>query len=470
MTSALSAAEFVRITVHGPVGQADLAVPVSTSVADLMPVLLQHTTDPSTGATESLTGNGWVLQRLGGPPLDQDGTPESLDWLHGDQFHLRPAGDTLPELDFDDIADGMATAVSGQPDRWRPELSRWLFLGIAAVAVFAVVRAVASVGVTAGSVWSAGGLAAGFAVAAVTAGRLCDDRALVVLLGLSSAAFAWVAGVLGADPAASLVHPGAAAALAGGLAVTAVAGVVLGGRSTLAPDVPMLPFAVLAVVGVTLTAGTYLHLALGHRPASVVAVLSTVYLGALMFAPRLVLRIARLNGPQLPRTAEDLQEDTDPLPADQVIRRTALADRFLSVLAIGTAAVLCAAFPVLLAEPGWAPVVLVGLCTVTAGLRARVHLTVAQRLALAAAGGFGGVLLAQELARAMPGIDRLMIVLGLVVVIGVAVAAALRPASRRLRPVWGHVANIVETVTALAIIPVLLQVLGAYAFARGLAG
>lgn len=469
MTSTLSAAEFVRITVHGPARRADLAVPVSTAVADLMPVLLQHTADSSAGAAESLTGNGWVLQRLGGSPLDQDGTPESLDWLHGDEFHLRPAGDTLPELDFDDIADGMATAVSGQPDRWRPELSRWLFLGIAAVAVFAVVRAVAgtSAGVAAGS---AGGLAAVFAVAAVTAGRLCADRALVVLLGLSSAAFAWVTGVLGAEPTGSVVQPGATAALAGGLAVTAVAGVVLGGRSTLAPDVPMLPFAVLAATGVTLTAGTYLHLALGHRPVSVAAVLSTVYLGALMFAPRLVLRIARLNGPQLPRTAEDLQEDTDPLPADQVIRRTALADRFLSVLAIGTAAVLCVAFPVLLAEPGWAPVVLVGLYTVTAGLRARVHLTVAQRLALAAAGVVGGVLLAQELARAMQGADRLLVVLGLVVVFGVAVAAALRPASRRLRPVWGHVANIVETVAALAIIPVLLQVLGVYAFARGLAG
>jgi len=468
MTSALSAAEFVRITVHGPAGRADLAVPVSTTVADLVPVLLQHTTDSSAGTADSLTGNGWVLQRLGGPPLDQDGTPETLDWLHGDQFHLRPAGDTLPELDFDDIADGMATAVSGQRDRWRPELSRWLFLGIAAIAVFAVIRAVAGPGT--GSVWSAGGLAAGFAVAAVTAGRLCDDRALVVVLGLSSAAFAWVAGVIGADPTGSLVRPGAAAALAGGLAVIAVAGVVLAGRSTLAPDVPMLPFAVLAATGVTLTAGTYLHLAFGHRPSSVVAVLSTVYLGALMFAPRLVLRIARLNGPQLPRTAEDLQEDTDPLPADQVIRRTALADRFLSVLAIGTAAVLCAAFPVLVAEPGWAPVVLVGLCTVTAGLRARVHLTVAQRLALAAAGGFGGVLLAQELARAVPGADRLLVVLGLVMVFGVAVAAALRPASRRLRPVWGHVANIVETVAALAIVPVLLQVLGVYALARGLAG
>jgi len=313
-------------------------------------------------------------------------------------------------------------------------------------------------------------LSAGFAVATLTAGRLHTDRALVVLLGLSSAAFAWVAGVVGADPAGSLVAPGAAAGLAGGLAVAGVAGVLLGGRSTLAPDVPMLPFAVLAAASVTLTVGTYLHLTFGHRPAGMVAVLSTVYLGALMFAPRLVLRVARLNGPQLPRTAEDLQEDTDPLPADQVLRRTALADRFLSLLTISTAAVLCAAYPVLLGDSGWAPAVLVGLFTVTAGLRARIHLTVAQRLALAAAGGFGGALLSQELARAVTGFDHHLVVLGLVAVFGVAVAAALRPASRRLRPVWGHVANIVETMTALAIVPVLLQVLGVYAFARGLAG
>lgn len=37
--------EVCRITIQGPIGRADLAVPASTPLSVLMPVLLRHVTD-----------------------------------------------------------------------------------------------------------------------------------------------------------------------------------------------------------------------------------------------------------------------------------------------------------------------------------------------------------------------------------------------------------------------------------------
>lgn len=464
MTAMAPAAELVRITVHGPAGRADLAVPTTTTVADLLPVLLQHTTRDTAATEEHLAGTGWALQRLGGAPLDQDGTPQTLDWSHGEQLHLRPVDDVMPELDFDDIADGMATAVGRQRDRWRPELSRWLFLAIAAAAVLTVLRVLTVPADRAGALLPAVLLALVFTAATVVAGRQRSDRPLIVLLGFSAAAFAWVAGTVGADPANSL-----AGLSAGAFGVAAVAVLVLAWRAMLAPHVPVLPFAVLAVTGSTLALAGYLHTA-GYTGFRVAALLSTGFLAATIIAPRTVLRFARLHGPQLPRTAEDLQVDIDPLPAATVVERTALADRCLSVLLVSTAAVLAATYPLLLAAPGWAPASLAGLFAAQAALRARIHLTVAQRTALSAAGVLGAALLASELAGPVDGARRGIVLLGLLVAFAVAVTAALRPAAQRPRPVWAHLANVAETLTVISIVPVLLQVLGAYAWARGLAG
>jgi hypothetical protein len=44
----------------------------------------------------------------------------------------------------------------------------------------------------------------------------------------------------------------------------------------------------------------------------------------------------------------------------------------------------------------------------------------------------------------------------------------LRPPPRRLLPIWGHLANWLETLSAVAILPILLQLFGTYAWAIGL--
>ena len=178
----------------------------------------------------------------------------------------------------------------------------------------------------------------------------------------------------------------------------------------------------------------------------------------------------RLEVPQLPRNAADLQQDIEPAPADEVIAKTAAADRYMSVVMVSVAAVLIGAFPFVLAEPGWISWGLVSLLSCSVLLRARNFLGAWQRVSLVAAGTAGLGLVALGFALSFPPSWRTVLVLGLLVLVYALVKAALRPPGRRMLPIWGHLANIFDTCTALAVVPLLLQLLGVYAWARGLFG
>jgi hypothetical protein len=65
---------------------------------------------------------------------------------------------------------------------------------------------------------------------------------------------------------------------------------------------------------------------------------------------------------------------------------------------------------------------------------------------------------------------RLLMLIGLALLLLVLVMAARRPWPRRLLPIWEFTATVFDVITSLAIVPVVLQLLGAYPWARGLFG
>ena len=89
---------------------------------------------------------------------------------------------------------------------------------------------------------------------------------------------------------------------------------------------------------------------------------------------------------------------------------------------------------------------------------------------LAVAGTFGLSLVVLHFAREFSPGWRTVLLLALLLVLFALVKAVSRPAGRRMLPIWGHLANIFDTCTALAVVPLLLQLLGVYAWARGLFG
>ncbi|MFI9009983.1 type VII secretion integral membrane protein EccD [Actinosynnema sp. NPDC053489] len=463
----MTAAELCRVTVVGPGGKADLAVPVGTTVADLIPLLVGHVVPEEQRAATAEYGS-WVLQRLGEAPLDPDGTPETLDWLDGDRFHLAPARDPLPELDFDDVAEGMATAISRQGDRWSDTANRRLFLGLAAVALATIGTALVTAADAAALAATAAVLALVLLTGAVAVARTSGDQALAAVAGVAGCGYAWLGGLIALADADGSFTPvgglvGAVVALAGGVLPLVLQRLVV-------PDLPVVPFGVVVVAALGAVLAGWLHLGLDLTGTQTAAVTGAVLLLLTLFTPKLATRAARLRGPQLPRTAEELQIDVEPEPAADLVARTRQADRYLTVLAVGAALVFAAVVPGLLAGTGWAEHVVLGLLTTMVLLRAREFRNVAQRTALSLAGAWGVVAQVVVLGE---GLDPVWRITGVAALLGVAVllvTAALRPLHRRPLPVWGHLANVLEICAGVALLPVLLQILAVYAWARGLAG
>lgn len=466
-------AELCRITVFGPAGRADLAVPVAIPVGSLLPVLLKHTTDPNEHIVAGVEVTGeqsWVLQRLGEPPLDPEGTPDSLEWLEGETFYVRPAANPLPELAFDDISDGMATALSRQKDRWKPEFSRWLFLtlGVGVTAVMAVLAVGSGSKLTSALTAAVIGLL--LAATSIPVSRKVEDQPLALMFAVPGLVHLALGAAVSADGVNAALDLRPSAVALGGLTLAIASAMLLGAATLWAPKLPVAPLGVLMGAGLAAFLGMRAHLDLELQPASAAGICSVIALGVLVGVPQLVIRMARLRGPQLPRTAEELQTDIDPLDAEQIIERTKNADRYLISFMVTAALVFTFSYPVLFEAPGWAPTTLGVLVTISALVRSGGFLNVWQRIALVAAGVMGCVELLLAFGELLTFGWRVAVLLVVLVVLVALVLAVLRPPTQRLVPIWVQRAQWIESLVAAATIPVLLQILGVYAWARGLAG
>ncbi|MFJ9907444.1 type VII secretion integral membrane protein EccD [Streptomyces sp. NPDC101152] len=449
--------EVCRLTIAGPAGRADLAVPVTTRVSALLSVLMRHIpTDPARPA------GAWVLQRLGEAPLGLDATPQSAGLYHGDVLYLRPADDPMPELEFDDAADGVAHAVGSELDRWRPELTRRLFLALACLVLAALAAAVP---------WAGHGSSVPvlYGVATVVLGAGCAldqrrpaDRATGLITGIGACVFAGLTGLSAVHGTAGLLSPRHTDVVLGAGAAVLVSAAVL--------SIPRLP---LAATGTTLLTAALaavtgcLAASSGWNAAHSTSTVAVVFFLFGHLAPRAALRLARIRVPQLPRNAEELQEDIDPLPEHLLTRRAATADAILTVVSVSNGLLCSTAFVLLAGERGWIgwlfPLVFSGALL----LRSKSLQAPWQRIPEA----FGGVLglltvVLSWSASASSLATRSALLLGLLVAAVLLLVGAWRLPRVRLLPVWGHTADILELLTALALLPLLLQLLHTYAYFR----
>jgi type VII secretion integral membrane protein EccD len=459
--------DLCRLTVCGPSRAVELAVPVHVPLIDLLPALVSHLGDGLADA--GLDHGGWVLQRLGDPPLREELSVAALGLRDGDVVHLRPRADQLPPLDFDDLIDGVAVGISGRPDRWRPEMTRRLLVGLIAAAL------------AAGLVVLAGHLSP---FADLMAGALA-----IVLLGLTAAASRGLgdmlaAGVLGGG---AICYAGLAAAqltlVRGGGAVPVTAAAlrpaVLAGGTAMAGAcvaVSMLRGGRHPVLlGSTLTA---LLVAVGGALATfarlgtpqVAGILLAIMMPLGGWVPMLAFRLARMRLDPTPSSPDELQADLDPVPGQLVLEQTRLADRYMAALYAGLAAAAAASL-VILSLATMLPAHVVELDAVLLLLlHSRALVAARHRTALIAAAVLGAATLLAVVGlradtRAWP------------IVVGVAAAAAFlffalerSLPERRMLPHWGRVGDLLHTLTAAALIPAVLWLAGLYEFARAVHG
>ncbi|GLY00705.1 type VII secretion integral membrane protein EccD [Actinoplanes sp. NBRC 101535] len=469
MSTALNE-QLCRITVIGPERRVDLAVPTRTPVASLMPLLVRHTTNLARVPDGDVPEESWVLQRLGQTPFELSGTPESLDWLEGEEMYLRPAQDPLPELDFDDLAEGVATMVNRRADRWQPEYRRVLFLVLSMVAMGTLAAVLVDRGPVLPQVIVGGVLAAGLFIAALVSARRQNDGAFPLLFGGGAAFFAAVAtssAVDGNPDGVSLTGP---ALLAAAVGVMVVAALLLIAQRTVTP---VMPFPPMLIIGVTAAMVVLVLLTQSIAQLTAPAVSGTaasLILMLIVLAPRMAVKFSRLRGPQLPKTGADMSYDIEPEDSDVVKSRANDADTYLTVCMTASALVLPVLMHFTMEAPGWSGWTLVLVISSAILLRSRTFFGLWQRIALVAAGTVGYLMVVLKFSDMFGESGRYVLLGGLVALLIPLVMAALRPWPRRMLPFWEYTATGLDVATGLVVLPVLAQVLGLYAWARGLFG
>ncbi|MGW6705888.1 type VII secretion integral membrane protein EccD [Streptomyces sp. NPDC054956] len=465
-TPGISSPGLCRLTVRTPQRLLDLAVPVDVPLADLLPTLLDHAGEEL--AEQGIEHGGWVLQRLGGEPLDEESTPEALSLRDGETLHLRPRTEALPAIHFDDLVDGVASTMRERPYGWDAPAGRRL-LRTAAVLLLAAGWIVCALpgggGPTRAAVAGITGLLVLFGAAA--ASRAVGDSAAGAALGVFVAPYLALAGALlpvgEADGGGQLggARLLAASAAAAGGAVLAVAAV--------AAFVPLLlSVAVIALAGAVW--GTLmLTLDVGLGPAASLVAVFAVAVGGLV--PGLAFRLSGLRLPVLPSNAEQLQEGIDPHPHEGVVSRTALAEEWMTALyaAVGLVCAL-ALSALLLDEPGTPARVTAGVLSLLLLLHSRAIGNLWQRPAVFLPGLYGLVLAALTGASALSPGNRPAVLVTLLVLAGVAIVTSWTVPGRRVLPHWGRAGDILHTCAAVALIPLALWVLGVYGALRAISG
>ncbi|MGW0856726.1 type VII secretion integral membrane protein EccD [Streptomyces sp. NPDC002690] len=462
-----SVAGLCRLTVRAPARTIDLAVPSDVPVADLLPTVLHYAGEEV--AENGLEHDGWVLQRLGGAALDDESTLASADLKDGEVLYLRPHTESLPEVRLDDLVDGLATVTRDRLHSWDAAAGRRLLLGMTVAALTLGLAVLAWPGGPTGPRMAAAGLAGLLLLAgAASASRAVGDAAAAAALGFMAGPFLALAGWL--QPGGEIAGPQANQVLGARLLAAAAAcagGAVLALALTAVRTPLFVASALVSLAGVL--AGVLMSLFDLSVDGAAAAVASlAVLLGG--FVPALSFRLAGMRMPALPTNPQQLQEGIEPYNGTDVTTRTELASGWMTGL-YAASGVLCAGCLVPLSRHPALPEVLTAVVlAVLLLVHGRGMVNVWQRLALVLPGAWGVTLLVLALAAGTAAADRPLVVGGLLASATVLAVASWTVPGRRMLPYWGRVAELAQSLLAIALLPLALWVLGVFAALRAING
>ncbi|MCX2731495.1 type VII secretion integral membrane protein EccD [Saccharopolyspora sp. NFXS83] len=442
----------------------DVALPAEVPLADLLPAVL-----PQFGAEwveQGADHEGWVAQRVGEAPLDEDRTIAELGLLDGETIYLRPRADQLEPIDYDDLVDGVGEQVQNHAGRWRPARTRWLLrlLGLAVLLLGCPLL------LTAGQVDAeaaiAGGVTALLLATAMLVSRGAANPVLATLIAGVAVGYSALTGVLllvALDPVATV--PMMVSCAAAGALIALVVG-LLGVADSALLFTGAITFTVLVGIPALIAS---VSPASAQQAASIGLVVMIILS---VFVPSLAFRLSGLTLPMLPTNPSELTEEIEPVPQQIVVERGAVTVGYSRALHVGLGSALTLVMlAALLGEADVWTVVFGAVVSLLLFLRSRHPDGAMQRWSLvvpAATGVATCVLLVVTWAGPLTAI--LATWLPSLAVGGLLLVFSEFLPGRRLRPYWGRTVDIFESLTAVAVLPLLLQLLHVYAKMRGLAG
>ncbi|MGF1429404.1 type VII secretion integral membrane protein EccD, partial [Kitasatospora sp. LaBMicrA B282] len=252
--------------------------------------------------------------------------------------------------------------------------------------------------------------------------------------------------------------------LAGGSAAAGAAVLALAAVACAAPlFLGLLLVALLVVAAGGLVLG-------GVSPDGTAAVLAVLAVMVGAFVPAVSFRLSGLRLPALPRNAEELQENIDPFPSRNVLDRATVADGYLTAFYLALGVTLVGCLTLLGLARGWAALTMVCTLAVLLLLHGRAIGSIPQRLAMLLPGAYGLVLPTAHLALHLSAARRPLLLAGLLLLAAVLAMVAWTVPGRRLLPYWGRAADLLHTLTAIAVLPLALDVVGLYHVLRAVSG
>jgi type VII secretion integral membrane protein EccD len=443
--------------------ETDVALPAEVPLVDVLPAVL-----PQFGAEwveQGADHEGWVVQRLGESALDEDRTPTELNLMDGETLYLRPRADQFSPIDFDDLVGGVAEQIRADPGAWTPNRTRWMLLLGGATTLLAGLLVLLGSGPAAGKAAIAGAVAVvslGGAAVLARAAREVIAAVVVVGVGICYGATAGWLFVLAVDPLAT-----PAAGLAGAVVATLV--VLVLGLAAVA-DAAALFAAALMFVLMLMIYGLIVSLSsLTAQGAASIMLAVSALVG--MFVPLTAFRLGGLTLPLLPTNADELREEIDPVPHRMVVERGAVTVGYSKALYVGLGLSQVLFVLMLVIGGGMFELILSAVFALLLFLRTRHLGGAVQRWSMLVPAGCAVVADLVCLTGQLGFADRLLDLCFPVLAVGVALLLlSMRLPGKRLRPYWGRAVDILETLTAVAVVPLVLAVLNVYEMMRGLSG
>nr|WP_221382682.1 type VII secretion integral membrane protein EccD [Actinoplanes polyasparticus] len=437
----------------------DVALPGEVPLVELLPAVLIELAPEA--ADHGAEHDGWVVQRLGENPLDEERSATESGLLDGNTLYFRPRADQLPPLDFDDLVDGVGEQARTSAWRWTDDRTRWMFLAFGG---FILVGGLVLLGLSGAAVWRAT-VAAVLAVALLAAAGLVSrgvpDAQTGTLLAFAAAGYAAVAGWAGAAGLA----PNSPVEVRLSLAVLAALVVLAAGLSAVADSALLFTGTLIALVCIAVSAVPAAAGPMTLQEAAACGLTMTLVLTLLL--PPLGFRLGGLALPLLPGKPEQLSEDIEPAQHRIVVERGSAGLAYHAALAVGVGAAQVLMAGALIQPGGFWPMLLALVVAVLISMRAR-HLTSAltRWASMTPAVALVGFDLIRFGADQSDVLRAAVLAPAVVAAAAAALTAAATLPGRRLRPYWGRAVDILEIFIAVALVPVLLAVLGIYSMVR----
>ncbi len=454
--------EVVRLSVRAAAARLDLVLPDRCTIAEVLEAVLQLS--PPALREQAIAHGGWTLRGADGRDLPSAATLLDLGIADGSTLLLLGLDTAAIAPVYDDVADAVADTVAGDPSAWPPGAGRAVALG--AAGVFAAVGLAALL--LAGPPWPpvALTLAAATVAAQLAAGLLSrgtgDDGAALTLAVISVATGAAAAAVATGGPArlAGLGAPQLLLGAAGALLCATTAALVVGSRR-----VPMVALVAGAVV---VGAGAACAVLFDLPPAGAAAIVAGLCLALLPVVPSAAMRMARFAIPPLPAGVDQAHADEGGVDPVAVAARTRTAVGHLTALVQGLSWPALGAALVLASAGDVTAQVLAGVTAAALLLRARLFVTIGQRLPLLVAGLGAVVAVLIGVAMDMSGAAALW--MAAPAALGVLGSLALAMRRGPVSPAMRRTGEILDVLLAVAMVPLVAAVLGLFGVVRGLGG